>query len=256
MLFGAVPYLNSIPLIRGLNYDIRQAPPAALDRLLKLGEIDVATAPVTSLFENPEWRALHGIAIGTKQDARSVLLCMRSPQVTLESVRSIYLDMESRTSALLVKALLALKYGRDLREIQFITPLPSSNVEAKLLIGDKALREQVEASWTGPIYDLGTEWTQWTQLPFVFACWATTEAHVEATVVADLQRTVRQNLNNLDDWIGEIKDFDKSLIREYYCDNMNYEFGRLEQQGLMTFHQQLRELELVNKPFDLRFINP
>ena len=99
MNIGAVPYINAIPLIRGLEFPIRRAPPAALERLLKLGEIELATAPVTTLFEQSSWRAIPGMAIGTKQATKSVLLCTRSPDITIENVESIYVDMESSTSA-------------------------------------------------------------------------------------------------------------------------------------------------------------
>jgi len=256
MLIGAVPYVNAIPLIRGLGYEIRKVPPAALDRLLRIGEIDLATAPITVLFEHPQWRAIPGIAIGTAKSARSVLLCTRSKDVTIENVQSIYLDMESCTSSLLLKVLLASKYQRPLEEIQFVTPIPSPDIEAKLIIGDKALRERIKPSWSGNIYDLGREWTEWIQLPFVFACWVTPKQSISLELGAKLQRTLRSNLQSLDQWIGDVEGFDTKLLREYFTENMNYGFGRLEQQGLMTFHQYLRDLELVDKPFDIRFVNP
>lgn len=256
MLIGTVPYLNALPLIRGLDYNIRKAPPAVLERLLRLGEVDIATAPVTTLFEHTEWRAIPGIAIGTKKAAQSVLLCTRSPDITLKNVTSIYLDMESRTSAQLLKVLLALKYGRPLKQIKFVSPIPVPEVEAKLLIGDKALHERFQPSWSGPIFDLGREWTEWTELPFVFACWISRKQHVDPEVAAALQRAVRRNLSELEGWISSIKGFDPAFLKTYFLEAMNYGFGREEQQGLMTFHQYLREIDLAQKPFDLRFVSP
>jgi chorismate dehydratase len=253
MLIASVPYLNSIPLIRGLKYNIRKAPPALLDQYLRVGEVDIATAPVTSLFENPEWHTIPGIAIGTERSARSVLLCTSSPKIMFETVQSIHLDEESRTSANLIKVLLAKKYGRDLGEIDFVQSHPS-NIEAKLLIGDKALKEHSNPTWKGNIYDLGQEWTEWTKLPFVFACWVTRSQNVDNELVNDLNDCVNRNLNSLDDWIGDIDGYDTELLKEYFTKNMNYRLGQMEQQGLLTFHRYLREMELLNEPFKLRFV--
>lgn len=255
ILIGAVPYLNAIPLIRGLDADIRKAPPAALVRLLELGELDLATAPITALFENPQWRAIPGVAIGTARAARSVLLCTRSPDVTIENVSSITLDMESRTSNQLLQVLLASKYGRSLKEINLVTSTSSQEVEAKMIIGDKALKEQENPSWSGPIYDLGLEWTEWTDLPFVFACWVTPKQSIDPEMFVSIQRTIHRNLQELDSWVDDIEGFSSQLLREYFTENLNYGFGRLEQQGLMTFHQHLRELDLADEPFDLRFVD-
>ena len=257
MKIGAVPYLNAIPLIQGLEYPVRRESPAALERLLKLGELDVATAPVTTLFQNADWRAVPSIAIGTKSSVKSVLLCTRRPEVTIENVRSIYLDLESRTSVLLLKVLLGLKYRRALEDIQFITPLPSPEVEAKLIIGDKALKEQVQCSWPeGRIYDLGTEWTGWTGLPFVFACWVTRHERLPMDLVESLQTRVRRNLQTIDDWLAPSEPYDAALLRDYFTLHMNYGFGIEEQRGLAAFHQYLRDLEIYDRPFELRFITP
>lgn len=251
MLIGAVPYLNSIPLVRGLEYDVRKASPADLDRLLRQGEIDIATAPVISLFDHPNWYAIPGVAIGTKKAARSVILCTRSPKTTFENVTSISLDSESRTSALLQKVLLACKYGRDLNRIREGDHV---GVDAKLLIGDKALKEISNPTWPGNIYDLGQEWTDWTNLPFVFACWVARKQTIDSALPHELLQRVQNNLKSIETWIDEIDAFDRNFLKEYFTENMNYNFGPLEQQGLMTFHKYLREIGLIDTSFELRFV--
>ena len=139
MKLASVPYLNALPLIYYLPERPRLAPPAALDRLLKLGEVDLATAPITALFENPHYGLVPGVAIGTKGAVQSVRLIIKKAGMQLSDVQSIYLDMESRTSVLLLKDLLKFKYKIDLGRIQFVTPIPHQGVDAALLIGDKAL---------------------------------------------------------------------------------------------------------------------
>jgi len=252
---GAVPYINAIPLIRGLKRPLRRASPAALDRLLRIGELQIATAPVTTLFENPSWHPLPHVAIGTKGAARSVALFTRSKEITFENVRSIYVDMESRTSALLLKVLIALKYKRPLEEINFITPVSSPDVEAKLLIGDKALREHSDPDWEGNVYDLGTEWTEWTGLPFVFACWVSTQKVTDTALIDELKNCVTTNLESLSEWSSEIEGFDPKLLQEYFTQNMNYSFQDIEKEGLISFYNCLKKLDFQTEPFELRFAN-
>lgn len=253
---GAVPYINALPLIRGLPYPIRTENPAALERLLKLAELDLATAPITSLFEHPDWCAVPGLAIGTRTSAQSVAVFTREPGLTLETIESIYIDMESRTSALLLKVLLACKYGRDLKTIEWVHPLPQPDLQAKLLIGDKALRERMAPTGPGAIIDLGTEWTQWTGLPFVFACWVSRASRLEARLLATLTQAAQANLSHLEDWLPEIKGFPTELTRPYFTEHMYYGFGEAEVMGLMTFYQYLRELEIYEAPFRLNFVSP
>lgn len=140
MRFGAVPYLNALPLIHGLPWEVRQAPPAALDRLLKIGELDLATAPIVTLFENPDYSVVPGVAIGCRGPVKSVRLIFQKEGMTLGDVGSIYLDMESKTSAMLLKILLHFKYKIDLAKIRFDHPLPGPDPDAVLLIGNKAMQ--------------------------------------------------------------------------------------------------------------------
>src|SRR3989338_4162015 len=140
MKLGAVPSLNALPLIYHLKKAPRLEVPAALDRLLKLGALDLATAPITTLFQNPDYRLVPGLGIGTKGKVRSVRLVFNKKGMTLRDVSSVYLDMESRASVLLLKVLLHQKQKRNLNEIRFVTPIPTPDVDAALLIGDKAMR--------------------------------------------------------------------------------------------------------------------
>src|SRR5579885_1506244 len=107
---GAVPYLNALPLIHYLKERPRLEAPAPLTRLLKIGEVDIATAPVAALFENPHFTLIPGMCIGANGPVGSVKVFFMSPGLTLQNARTIYLDMESKTSALLLKVLLKFKY--------------------------------------------------------------------------------------------------------------------------------------------------
>lgn len=237
---GAVPYLNSLPLIHYLEEKPVLAPPAALARLLRIGEIDIATAPIVLLFDNPNYTLIPEICIASNGPVGSVKLFFRSPKVNIENVRSIYLDLESKTSALLLKVLLQFKFGRNLDEINFIHPLPSRDAEAKLLIGDKAMKEVPE---TPPI-DLGYEWSSWTGLPFVYAAWISRHSEVSERAIAELTRARDQGVKNIRSVIPSSSIFSPTLI-ENYLKNIVYRLGPKEREGMELFQEHLRRAGLI-----------
>ncbi|MBI2980800.1 MAG: menaquinone biosynthesis protein, partial [Deltaproteobacteria bacterium] len=208
MRLGAVPYLNALPLTHGLPWEVRRAPPAALDRLLKIGELDLATAPIVTLFENPDYSLVPEVAIACRGPVKSVRLIFQKEGMTLGDVGSIYLDMESKTSAMLLKILLHFKYKMNLEKIRFDHPLPGPDPDAVLLIGNKAMtcgtgdspagapppaqlhcRGMAARQDPSQSLDLGEEWTSWTGLPFVFAAWLGPVKNLENKVVETLITT-------------------------------------------------------------------
>ncbi len=237
---GAVPYWNSLPLIHYLAEKPRLEVPAALVRLLKIGEIDIATAPIVAWFENPHYTLIPDICIGSKGAVRSVKLFFTSPDITPHNVKTIYLDMESRTSALLLKVLLKFKYGRDLSDIQFFHPIPPKHVEAKLLIGDKAMLEMSVAA----DLDLGQEWTDWTGLPFVFAAWMSRHPEVSEKAIQELKEARDQGIKNIAATIPLKTALPFETIKSY-LENLNYTMGSHEEKAISLFRQYCIEANLL-----------
>ena len=131
---GCVPYLNARPLIYGIEDEVVRVPPATLVRLLRAGLIDVALAPSVVLFDSDDYQVIPGIAIGSCGPVRSVVLFhLRRPK----RLRTVVVDNESHSSVMLLKVLLAKRYGAA----PTYTPswrisLKSSTYDAQLLIGD------------------------------------------------------------------------------------------------------------------------
>jgi len=240
---GAVPYLNALPLIHYLEEKPTLAPPAPLARLLRIGQVDIATAPITTFFENPNYSLVPGICIGSNGPVRSVKLFFTSDKINVENVQSIYLDMESRTSALLLKVLLQYKYKRNLDEITFIYPIPPRHCEAKLLIGDKAMKELPE---TAPL-DLGYEWTSWTGLPFVYAAWISRLPNVSERSIVRLTAARDLGIEKLSSVIPRDTPFPFQLIEEY-LQNLIYRMGPKEEEGMELFRDYLLRSNLIEAP--------
>ncbi len=237
---GAVSYYNALPLIAFLKEKPVLAAPAALSRLLKIGEVDIATAPIVTYFENPNYTLVPGVCIGSRGPVRSVKLFFESPEINVHNVKEIYLDMESKTSAMLLKVLLKFHFKRDLNEITFYHPLPPRHVQSKLLIGDKALKQIP----TSEPLDLGEAWTQWTGLPFVFAAWISRHMEVSEKAILEIQEARDLGVKNLNSIIPMKADLPFSVLQPY-LQNLNYTLGAKEMEAIQLFKQYLQEAALL-----------
>jgi chorismate dehydratase len=198
---GSVPYLNAVPLTRGLEEQILFAPPAELARLLRRDELDAALVSLTEVLLHDRYDILDGIAVASLGEVKSVFLAHRPP---LAEAREIYCDTASLSSLNLLKVLLAEKGLKpELR------PLPdyrsALSLENVLLIGDQAL-EFARSSPPHELWDLGAAWFDLTGLPFVYAVWALRRVPNEA-----LRRRLREarnfGLDTLDYIISSRTDF-------------------------------------------------
>ena len=176
---GAVHYLNTKPLIRGLaelapQADIRMDLPSRLADCLAERRVDVALIPAVELFDRSDYSVVSDACIGCEGPVLSVKLFSRKP---LDQIRTLALDEGSRTSIALVQILLAEQFGLrpHLESLPIGASLADTETDAVLLIGDRAIHSpsgKFEAVW-----DLGDRWARWTGLPFVFALWV---AHRDA----------------------------------------------------------------------------
>src|SRR2546422_5872363 len=103
MRVGSVPYLNAVPLTRGLEDQIVLAPPSRLAELLREEKLDAALVSVTEVLFNDRYDVLDGIAVASLGEVKSVLLAHRRP---IEEVSEVFCDTASLTSVNLLRVLL------------------------------------------------------------------------------------------------------------------------------------------------------
>src|SRR5215213_6974053 len=101
---GSVPYLNAVPLTRGLEDEIKLYPPTKLAEMLRRDELDAALVSVTEVLFNDRYDVLDGVAIASLGEVKSVFVAHRYP---LAEVPEIFCDTASLTSVNLLKVLLA-----------------------------------------------------------------------------------------------------------------------------------------------------
>lgn len=255
---GAVSYLNSKPLIEGLDEATPHADlvldyPSCLADQLAAGELDVALIPSVEYFRNPGHEVVSNACVATHGAVLSVKMYSR---VQPGDIRTLALDAGSRTSATLVQIILNEKYGvrPDLLPLPIEQTTSDTNADAILLIGDRAMYEPGERfveTW-----DLGEEWTDWTGLPFVFAMWVIrsefdgreigqTLSEARDRGIASLERIAFREAAALG--------VDEGAAFDYLYNNLHFTLGAAERHGLRLFYELAAKQGLVPEGVDLVF---
>ncbi|MFO1501197.1 MAG: menaquinone biosynthesis protein [Verrucomicrobiota bacterium] len=233
---GSVPYLNAVPLTRGLEPDIVLQPPSQLAKSLARGELDAALVSVTAVLFSGEFDVLDGIAIASLGEVQSVLLGYRRP---LAEAKEIYCDTASLTSVQLLRVLLAERGLHPEFKPLAAYVEPGKLPDFVLLIGDPAL-DFLHASPDHEILDLGTSWFELTGLPFVYAVWALRRG-VENTALRRLLREARDfGLETLEHIIRDRTDYTYDFRKDYLSWHIHYHLGTDEKRGLARFVELLR----------------
>jgi chorismate dehydratase len=179
--------------------------------------------------------------IATDRRAGSVLLLSKSPLSGLGG-KAIAVTSHTATSIQLLRVLF-----EDLWEIR-----PGGYVEAdephdaRLVIGDEALRLSVDHPGYSTVYDLGEEWRRLTGLPFVFAVWAIRAdcgAQAASELAIALERSLKTSLDQIDAIARERK---TAYLAEAdvagYVRSFIYRLGPDEQRAIGEFRARLERL--------------
>ena len=241
---GSVPYLNAVPLTRGLEDEIKFIVPSDLAKMLRAGELDAALLSITEVLFNNNYDILDGIAIASLGEVKSVFLAHREP---LEKIQTIHCDPASLTSVNLLRVLLS---ERGLKP-EFKT-LP--NYEAArdlpnvLLIGNAALdflRQHVVPPLGGSpshtIWDLGAAWFEMTRLPFVYAVWALRRGMENSELKRQLREAKAFGLETLDHIINTRAEYDLEFRKDYLGWHIHFHLGTDEKRGIARFVELLRK---------------
>jgi chorismate dehydratase len=231
---GSVPYLNAVPLTRGVESEVAFVPPSRLGEMLLKNDLDAALLSITEVLLRDRYDILDGVAIASLGEVYSVFLAHRGP---IEEAREIYCDPASLTSVQLLRVLLA---ERGIRP-EF---KPLSRYEDRpdymLLIGDTAIDFQ-RAPHEHAIWDLGTAWSELTRLPFVYAVWAL-RRDVDTTPLRQKLREARDfGLDTLDHIITSRSEYDLDFRRDYLGWHIHYHLGTDERRGIARFAELLRK---------------
>jgi chorismate dehydratase len=255
---GAVSYLNTKPLVYGLEdrpelFSVRFDVPAQCAALLHEGRVDVGLIPAIEYLHGG-YEIVPGVAIGSDGPIASVALFS---SVAVEDIRTLALDVSSRTSVALTRVLCARRWGIAPTLLAAEPNLEAMlwSADAALIIGDPALSIDPAAHGVSKI-DLGSEWRALTGLPFVYAMWCgrpgvVSPAHTEGlnaardAGVAHVAEIARAHGG------GDAAREARAL--GYLRDNLRYGLGPRETAGLRRFHELAVEVGAAAAVKDLVF---
>ena len=255
---GAVSYLNTKPLVHGLDarpdlFAVRFDVPSQCAALLHESRIDLGLIPAIEYLRG-EYRIVPGCAIGSDGPVASVAIFSRVP---VEKIGTLAMDISSRTSVALTRILCAKHWAiapkftpaePDLRAML-------ARADAALIIGDPCL--DIDAQALGLVMvDLGSAWQTMTGLPFVYAMWCGRDGACGPEHVAELNAARERGRADLDEIARTEARGDRAReqrIARYLSDNLQYGLGDAEIAGLRRFHELATEQGLVPGLRELRF---
>lgn len=233
---GAVSYLNTKPLIYGLQHgplaqkiELVLDYPSNLTSLLQKNKLDIALLPVAAIPMINDAQIISNYCIASDKKVASV--CLFS-EVPIDEIQQIFLDYQSRTSVMLLRILL--KQYWDIRpslieaDENFIEQIKGKN--AGLIIGDRALENLQKFPY---VYDLAEAWHDHTKLPFVFATWVANKK-INPTFIEEFNIANSIGFQRIDEIVSDLS-YNTYDLKEYFRNNICYSLDEEKTKGMTLF---------------------
>lgn len=205
-----------------------EVPSACADSLAN-GSVDIGIIPAIEMYRQ-KLPYITGLGIASDGPVRSIFIVSRVPAAQIETLA---VDTSSRTSVALARVILSRKYKNEPKTIPHAPDLPKmlAVADAALIIGDPALRLDPVAL-PFHVYDLGSEWKDFTGLPMVYAVWSGYRAPEFASLFRD---SCLFGLNHLEDIVESQRDFPPELARTYLTRHIQFELTERHARGLALY---------------------
>jgi chorismate dehydratase len=238
MRVGAVSYLNTKPLLYGLQHhaisesiELIEDYPANLARALEENTIDIGLVPVAVIPKLPEAHIISNYCIGATGPVASVSIFS---QVPMESITSVYLDYQSKTSVNLARILLKNYWKQDVLLLEassnFMDLIDGST--AAVIIGDRALEKYNSYAYR---YDLAEAWINYTGKPFVFATWVANKP-IDEVFIANFNEANGIGLKNIDTVVEQLSHKNNNYdLHTYFTKNISYTLDAAKKEGMAQF---------------------
>ena len=262
--FGFHDFINAQPLLIPLKEKEQQlgvtlvtGSPASLAERLKAGELDLAMIPsIEYLKDLGRYRLLPGIAVASRGPVDTVLFASRLP---LKEVRSVALDVRSRTSAALLQVLFGETFSSKV-SLEPADPDPQvmlKNHDAALIIGDPAFGLQ-SAYPDLQIYDLSEQWFKQTGKTFVHAIVAVRNGiELDKDFLEMVQQAKTEGLSRLES-IAQTDSEKLGIAYEtcldYLSSKIIYDLDQEEMAGLQHFRDVCFEKGILDHKETIKFV--
>ena len=251
---AASSYSNTAPLIwsflYGLNHGkaeiILDTAPARSAELLSQDRVDAALVPVIAYQFIDGVRLIPDVCVGARKRVRSV--CLVTKGQDLAEVKTVSLDISSRTSAVLTKTIFREFIGV---EPEWLDAKPDIEVmlessDCALIIGDPAL--SIDESRLRK-FDLVETWRKYTDLGFVFAMWMTRKPDCSINLAAARDEGLAHVEDIAANYAGEIP-LSRDELKHYLSENISYSIDDEMRRGMELYFKLAQKNGLLteNKP--------
>jgi chorismate dehydratase len=274
---AASGYSNTAPLIWSFQYGSQRGKyelildnaPARSAELLRENRVDAALVPVIEFQRIEDVRLVADVCVGAREKVRSV--CLVTKGEDLRDVRSVALDVSSKTSATLTKIIFREFFGF---EPEWKDSEPNLNemlrsADCALLIGDPALviadcglrnadlpktkdrRPKTKDQFRK--FDLAELWKSYTNFGFVFAMWMTRNESCAIDFAAARDEGLRHLEEIISNYETEIA-LTKEDFRKYLAENISYSIDDSMRKGLELYFKLAYKNGLCENNSELRFL--
>lgn len=259
---SASSYSNTAPLIWSFLYGSQRAKyemildnaPSRSAQLLTEKRVDVALVPIIVYQMVADLRLVPQVCVGSNETVKSV--CLVTKDKDLSEVKSVSLDISSKTSVALTKIIFRefLENEPTWKDSQPKIDEMLEKADAALLIGDPALTVDEKKFRK---FDLAQIWKKFTGFGFVFAMWMT---HQEKSAIArqiDFAQARNEGLLHLNEIISNYES-EISLSREefqnYLTNNISFSLDDSLLNGLNLYFKLAAKHSLITQIKPLNFI--
>jgi chorismate dehydratase len=237
---SAVSYLNTLPFVYGIkfsgelsDYDLQLDFPSECARKFLKNEVDIALVPVAALKKMKSYWMLDEFCIGSNGRVRTVVLLSKDP---LNQIKRVHLDYHSLTSVNLVKILANQHWKINPKWVKLdeMTEFNMLRLESLVAIGDKIFILEKEFEY---VYDLATEWKNFSGLPFVFACWVV-QKNMKEEKIKRFIKALEWGVNRKQlaiEYLFDTNKFPTVDINEYLEKNIDFVFDAPKRKALDLF---------------------
>ena len=254
---SASSYSNTAPLVWSFLYGSRHGDveiildnaPARSAELLAGDGVDAALVPVIAFQTIENVKLIPGVCVGARERVRSV--CLVTDGRELDDVRSVALDVSSRTSAVLTKIIFRefLGFEPEWHESPPDIGAMMAASDAALIIGDPALRLSANNAYR--TYDLAELWKAHTGLGFVFAMWMTLDVGCSIDLVGARDEGLSHVPDIATNYASDIRLTREEMIT-YLTENISYAVDHEMRSGMELYFELAAKHELItaNRPLE------
>ncbi len=225
--------------------------PARSAQLLSEKRVDAALVPVIEYQRIDNVLLVPQVCVGAREKVRSV--CLVTKGEDLKDVKTVALDVSSRTSVALTKIIFREFYGI---QPNYQTAKPNltemlAGSDCAMLIGDPSLTID-ETKYRK--FDLAETWKILTGFGFVFAMWMTNTETAATAKTIDFAAARDEGLRHLNEIVSNYENhipLDREDFKKYLSENISYSINENMQQGLELYYKLAHKNNLIeaNKPF-------